>query len=85
MHRRTYLQTVATAATASTVGLAGCSAMTGTATGTLATRVSDQPGDIAAFAPATRRRLNGLVAVGGEITDRLRRQPEPPRLSPCTY
>lgn len=49
MERRDFLKTTATLATASTVGLAGCSAMTGTATGTLATRVSDQPGDIADF------------------------------------
>ena len=49
MHRRNFLETTATLATAGTVGLAGCSAMTGTATGTLATRVSDQPGDVADF------------------------------------
>ncbi|MFC5366311.1 DUF4382 domain-containing protein [Salinirubrum litoreum] len=49
MERRNFLEATATLATASTVGLAGCSAMSGTATGTLATRVSDQPGDIADF------------------------------------
>ncbi|MFD1571454.1 DUF4382 domain-containing protein [Halorubrum laminariae] len=43
--RRRYLQTTGAAALA-TVGLAGC---VGTATGTLATRVTDQPADIADF------------------------------------
>jgi hypothetical protein len=45
MNRRTYLVTTG-AATASMVGLAGC---LGGSTGTLATRVTDQPGDIADF------------------------------------
>jgi hypothetical protein len=45
LDRRTYLVTTG-AATASMVGLAGC---LGGATGTLATRVTDQPGDIADF------------------------------------
>lgn len=44
--RRNYLRTVAGAAALGSVSLAGC---TGTATGTLATRVSDQPGDISDF------------------------------------
>ncbi|GAB3706965.1 DUF4382 domain-containing protein [Halorubrum pallidum] len=43
--RRRYLQTTGAAALA-TVGLAGC---VGTATGTLATRVTDQPADIGDF------------------------------------
>lgn len=37
------------AAAGSAVGLAGCSSSSGTATGTLATRVTDQPGDIDDF------------------------------------
>ncbi|WP_336136382.1 DUF4382 domain-containing protein [Natronomonas amylolytica] len=45
LDRRTYLMTTG-AATASMVGLAGC---LGGSTGTLATRVTDQPGDIADF------------------------------------
>jgi hypothetical protein len=45
--RRQYLRATAGAATVGMVGLAGCSG--GTATGTLATRVTDQPGDIADF------------------------------------
>jgi hypothetical protein len=45
--RRQYLRATAGAATVGLVGLAGCSG--GTATGTLATRVTDQPGDIADF------------------------------------
>jgi hypothetical protein len=44
--RRRYLKTTGAAA-AATAGLAGC--MGGSATGTLATRVTDQPGDIADF------------------------------------
>lgn len=44
-NRRTYLATTG-AATAAFVGLAGC---TGAGTGTLATYVTDQPGDIADF------------------------------------
>jgi hypothetical protein len=46
--RRDYLRTVAGAAAVGTTALAGC-AGGGTATGTLATRVSDQPGDISDF------------------------------------
>jgi hypothetical protein len=46
MNRRTYLQSTAGLATASTLALAGC---TGSDTGTLATHVSDQPGDIGDF------------------------------------
>lgn len=45
--RRTYLKTAGIVA-AGTVGLAGCSG-TASATGTLATQVTDQPGDIADF------------------------------------
>jgi hypothetical protein len=45
LDRRTYL-TATGAATASMVGLAGC---LGSSTGTLATRVTDQPGDIDDF------------------------------------
>lgn len=48
MERRTYLRTVAgTALATGTVALAGCSASA--STGTLATRVSDQPGAISDF------------------------------------
>lgn len=48
MNRRDYLRTTAGIAAASTIGLAGC--MGGkAATGTLAARVSDQPGDISDF------------------------------------
>jgi hypothetical protein len=47
LSRRTYL-TAAGIAAAGTVGLAGC-AGTASATGTLATQVTDQPGDIADF------------------------------------
>ncbi|MFB6096271.1 MAG: DUF4382 domain-containing protein [Haloferacaceae archaeon] len=47
MKRRTYLTTTAGIATATTIGIAGC---VGTqATGTLATRISDRPGDIDDF------------------------------------
>jgi hypothetical protein len=44
--RRTYLTGIAAAGA---VGLAGCSGSDGAATGTLATKVTDQPGDIADF------------------------------------
>ncbi|QCC48610.1 DUF4382 domain-containing protein [Halobellus limi] len=47
LSRRTYLKATGVAA-AGTVGLAGC-AGTASATGTLATQVTDQPGDIADF------------------------------------
>ena len=47
LNRRTYLKAAGIAATG-TVGLAGC-AGTASATGTLATQVTDQPGDIADF------------------------------------
>ena len=47
LNRRTYLQATGVA-TAGMVGLAGCSD-TAAATGTLATQVTDQPGDIADF------------------------------------
>ena len=47
LDRRTYLKTAGIVA-AGTVGLAGCSG-TASATGTLATQVTDQPGDIADF------------------------------------
>ncbi len=47
LSRRTYLQSTGIAA-AGTIGLAGC-ASSATATGTLATQVTDQPGDIADF------------------------------------
>jgi hypothetical protein len=47
LDRRTYLRTTGIVA-AGTVGLAGCSG-TASATGTLATQVTDQPGDIADF------------------------------------
>ncbi|WP_254274121.1 DUF4382 domain-containing protein [Haloarcula marina] len=47
MDRRTYLQSTAAALT--TGALAGCSGGDGDATGTLATSVSDQPGDIGDF------------------------------------
>ncbi|MFD1597909.1 DUF4382 domain-containing protein [Halobellus rarus] len=47
LNRRTYLKAAGIAA-AGTVGLAGC-AGTASATGTLATQVTDQPGDIADF------------------------------------
>ncbi|MGQ4554446.1 DUF4382 domain-containing protein [Halobellus sp. GM3] len=47
LSRRTYLKAAGIAA-AGTVGVAGC-AGTASATGTLATRVTDQPGDIADF------------------------------------
>jgi hypothetical protein len=47
LDRRSYLKTAGVAA-ASTLGLAGC-AGTASATGTLATRVTDQPGDISDF------------------------------------
>lgn len=46
LDRRTYVQTFGIA-TIGTVGLAGC--VDGDPTGTLATRVTDQPGDIADF------------------------------------
>lgn len=46
MNRRAYLRATAGIAAVSTVGLAGCS---GGSTGTFATRVSDQPGDIGDF------------------------------------
>ncbi|MFB6302003.1 MAG: DUF4382 domain-containing protein [Haloferacaceae archaeon] len=45
--RRTYLQTVAGTAAIGSTALAGCTG--GKSTGTLATRVSDQPGDISDF------------------------------------
>ena len=47
LDRRSYLKTAGVAA-ASTIGLAGCTG-TASATGTLATQVTDQPGDIADF------------------------------------
>jgi hypothetical protein len=47
LNRRSYLQATGVAA-AGMVGLAGCSE-TASATGTLATQVTDQPGDIADF------------------------------------
>ena len=47
--RRQYVKTIGAVGAASTVGLAGCSGNGGTATGTLATQVTDQPGDIADF------------------------------------
>lgn len=47
LNRRTYLKTAGIVA-AGTVGIAGCSG-TASATGTLATQVTDQPGDIADF------------------------------------
>lgn len=46
MDRREYLQSAVGIAAASTLPLAGC---TGSSTGTLATHVSDQPGDIGDF------------------------------------
>lgn len=48
MNRRTFLQTTTGIAAASTLGIAGCVG-TASATGTLATRVSDRPGDIDDF------------------------------------
>jgi len=47
LDRRSYLK-VAGVAAASTVGLAGCTG-TASATGTLATQITDQPGDISDF------------------------------------
>jgi hypothetical protein len=47
--RRAYLQAAGAVGLASTVGLAGCSSLTGSATGTLATTVKDAPGDISDF------------------------------------
>lgn len=47
MRRRDYLKTTGGIATASVLGLAGC--LGGAGTGTLAVRVSDQPGDIGDF------------------------------------
>lgn len=46
--RRSYLKAAGGLAAASTLGLAGCSG-DGTETGTLATQVTDQPGDISDF------------------------------------
>ncbi|EMA00803.1 protein of unknown function [Haloarcula vallismortis] len=46
--RRDYLKAAGSLAAASTVGLAGCSG-SGAETGTLATQVTDQPGDIGDF------------------------------------
>lgn len=48
MNRRDYLRATAGIATASTIGLAGCAGASA-ATGTLATHVSDRPGDIGDF------------------------------------
>ncbi|MEF8813506.1 MAG: DUF4382 domain-containing protein [Halovenus sp.] len=48
-NRRQYLKTLGAVGAAATVGLAGC-AGDAAATGTLATAVTDQPGDIADFA-----------------------------------
>jgi len=47
--RRDYLRATGAAAAASVAGLAGCMGGAEAATGTLATRVSDQPGDIGDF------------------------------------
>lgn len=47
--RRQYMKTIGAVGAASTIGLAGCSGNSATATGTLATQVTDQPGDIADF------------------------------------
>ena len=47
--RRQYVKSIGAIVAASTVGLAGCSGDAAAATGTLATQVTDQPGDIADF------------------------------------
>ncbi|MFC7133424.1 MULTISPECIES: DUF4382 domain-containing protein [Salinibaculum] len=47
--RRAYLKAIGAVGAASAVGLAGCTGDAAAATGTLATAVTDQPGDIADF------------------------------------
>jgi len=47
--RGQYVKTIGAVGAASSIGLAGCSGNSATATGTLATQVTDQPGDIADF------------------------------------
>ena len=63
LDRRTYLKTAGIVA-AGTVGLAGCSG-TASATGTLATQVTDQPGDIADFESCVVT-MQGLWVNSGE-------------------
>jgi len=69
-NRRQYLKTLGAVGAAATVGLAGC-AGEASATGTLATAVTDQPGDIADFESCVVT-IQGIwlkPAEGGTATD----------------
>lgn len=68
LDRRTYLKAAGIVA-AGTIGFAGCSG-TASATGTLATQVTDQPGDIADFESCvvTMQGLWSKSAEGGDTT-----------------
>jgi hypothetical protein len=64
--RRDYLNATGGLAAAGVVGLAGCMGGAEAATGTLATRVSDQPGDISAFETCVVTMAGFWVAAGSD-------------------
>ncbi len=72
--RRTYLG-AAGLATAAVSGLAGCLGDDGDETGTLATRVTDQPGDIADFQSCVVT-MQGLWVTPGESDDTTEATPD---------